>query len=755
MLQQPTFDDRPYRVPHLGTPPRLSTIHAHEHLAQRTLLAIVGFTIVGVAYNMWQSIVSIPFIGVGSVLTAFLGLLVIASAFVCHEATTLRRLEWAALGIAVLCLVGWGITALYFTPSYGTDEVAFEQYAAQLVTQGINPYGANLAPALDLFRVPIQYATYTMSGGLSAGLAYPDLSLLAILPLLLVGIISQAAIIVNIFFFITTMIVAFLLLPKSYRLASVILCVGIPILFGYAVAGVNTVLFMPFLIVAAARWDRYDERRGWRAWIAPLAYGVACSVQQLPWFIAPFLLAGIFIEAWQTASIRRAAAACARYAAIAAGTFLTVNLPFIVWGPRQWLHGIMLPMTQHAIPYGQGLVDLSEFFHLGGGRVAMYSDTAMLLIGAMLVLYVWQYRLLRYLTFFMPALVLFFASRSLAEYFSNLIIVSCVGALTIKRFDGEPIKIWRWLIPLAFLPAAATLTLAVASPAPLRIHVTGFRTDGQLRAVQEVDAVVTNASDTRLTPHFAVNFIGQMTTFWIVSAGPATLAPHQTAQYTLIAPNLGSMPPVTAGFQVQVVTPAPETINISETVIPEQMSTQLTPGYVDHPMFLGQTVHFSVQLRDHYGAPIHQANVPVALGQIIYDQIALVDAESQINDANIGETPVIAETDANGIAHFTVRDTSFQGDPIYYESWIAQPNMYPYGYSSIVIVNWAQPPAVSGAQPARHSRVRHGHALAIHHVRAHMYRRFATAHHHETHMVQRHESHRPSRFSATMDGVML
>jgi len=690
------------------------------HLARRTLLIVVGMTIVGIAFNMWQSIISIPVIGAASVPLAFLGLLIIACGFMVHDDTALRRLEWAALAISIACVIGWSATTLYFSPSYGTDEVAFEQYAAQLVTHGVDPYGADLSGALDLFRVPIQYATYTMNGGMSAGLAYPDLSFLLIVPLLLLGVVSQAALIVNVLFFVLTMIVAFRVLPKHQRLLSVVLCAGVPVLFGYVVAGINTVLFMPFLLLAAHRWDRYHTLRGARAVVAPAAFGLACCVQQLPWFIAPFLIVGTFLEARAARSTRAALLTCARYTGIAIATFLLLNLPFIAWSPSRWMRGIVLPITQHAIPYGQGFVDLSAFFHIGGGRIGLYTDAALLLLAALLVVYVRYYRAMRYVTFFLPAIILFFASRSLAEYFSNLIIAGAVAALTLTRFEGAPLTMPRWLLPLACAPAAMTLTVALASPAPLEIRLTGFQTNGQLRAVQQLTAVVINHSDQTLTPHFAVNSAGQMTTFWNVTGGPATLRPHQSAVYTLIAPNLGSMPPVTSGFQVQAVTPTPETISTSRTIIPEQMSTQLTPGYINRPVVLGQTLHFAVQLRDHYGAPIRRAHVPVALGQIIYSQNALINGESTINDGNIGETPVIAATDARGIAHFTVTDTSVQSAPIYYESWVAQPNLYPYGYSSIVIVNWAQPPA---APPAQTAYRRTAHYRAAHHTR-----RAVTAH---------------------------
>jgi uncharacterized membrane protein len=640
------------------------------------------------AWLTWTSIISIPLLGIASIFFSLLGLLVIALGCICRNTIALARLEWFSLMISVAAIVAWSTTTLFFSPAYGTDEIAFAQYAAQLLSHGINPYTQDLAPAFDQFHVPIKYATYTMNGGVSSGLAYPDFSFLFITPLLILGITSQAAIIVNVAFLILSMILGFLLFPVSWRLLSVILCIGIPTLFSFTVGGVNDVIYMPFLMVSAFGWDRYHTRRGWWALLIPAAFGMACSVKQLPWFISPFLITGIFLEARADTSVNNACRLCARYIVIAVGSFVLVNLPFILWNPRAWLQGIVLPITQHAIPYGQGLVDLSIYFHIGGGRVDLYTDASLLLMGGLWVLYIGYYRYLRYATFLLPPLFLFFASRSLAGYFTVLILAGVMGAFTLKEYRGAQIKVPRWLTPVVFLPAVGLLLVALGTPAPLNVRIASFRTNGQLGAVQQLRVVVRNNSNQALGPHFATNSSGQMTTFWNIAGGPTTLGPHQAAVYTLIAPNLDSMPPVATAFQVQIVTPSPATISSSNIIIPEQTAAYLTPGYIDHPVHLGQTVHFDVQLRDHYGADVHQSGIPISLGQIIYGQDSLVDGESKINSGNVGQTPVGALTDRNGVAHFSITDTSLQADPIYYEAWIAQQDTYPYGYSNTVIVNW-------------------------------------------------------------------
>ena len=62
------------------------------------------------------------------------------------------RLVWrgfALLGVAAAAGSG---------PGYGTDELAFDQYAAQLFAHFHNPYQHSMAPSLAMFHVS-QYVT--------------------------------------------------------------------------------------------------------------------------------------------------------------------------------------------------------------------------------------------------------------------------------------------------------------------------------------------------------------------------------------------------------------------------------------------------------------------------------------------------------------------------------------------------------------------------------------------------------------------
>ena len=53
--------------------------------------------------------------------------------------------------------------------------------------------------------------------------------------------------------------------------------------------GLTDMVFMPLLVVAAYRWDRFDART-WRSYLGPVAFGLAMAMKQTPWPILPFLL---------------------------------------------------------------------------------------------------------------------------------------------------------------------------------------------------------------------------------------------------------------------------------------------------------------------------------------------------------------------------------------------------------------------------------------------------------------------------------
>jgi len=137
------------------------------------------------------------------------------------------------------------------------------------------------------------------------------------------------------------------------------------------------------------------------------------------------------------------------------------------------------------------------------------------------------------------------------------------GFLTAKVGDRRWV---RWLMLAVFLPTAGFLALALTTPAPLTLRVLSVTTNGQFERVWQIQVAVTNRSSSTVAPHFTAHSTSQLTPFWEVRHGPASLRSGQTASYTLVAPDVGSMPFITQPFVVQAVTAQPESISSSSPI---------------------------------------------------------------------------------------------------------------------------------------------------------------------------------------------
>ena len=127
----------------------------------------------------------------------------------------------------------------------------------------------------------------------------------------------------------------------------------------------------------------------------------------------------------------------ARYVAVVAAAFLAPNLPFVLMSPSAWVKGVLTPITSHLVPAGQGAVALSLFLKVGGGSLAAFTAATVILALLLILIYVGTYPLLRMATFMLPALILFFASRSYGNYLVALIPAAVVGAVTIRPSPGQ------------------------------------------------------------------------------------------------------------------------------------------------------------------------------------------------------------------------------------------------------------------------------------------------------------------------------
>ena len=250
---------------------------------------------------------------------------------------------------------------------------------------------------LTFSRVPDFFWTYTVNGGHVSHFSYPAGSFLLDVPAMALGFHHAVVDWMDLIAWLVSGVLLFLLLPTSLRWLSA-LVVLTPALLGSFSSGETDAIFLPFLILAVWRWDRFghDRAAGLARWLGPVALGLACAVKQTPWFCVPILVTGIFLEARLAG--RPATRLAIRYVLIVVAVFGAVNLPFVAWHASAWLHGTLIPLVGGLVAGGQGLVSLATHGITGGVDLIMLSVAAALaLVTVVAAFAVWYPRAEAYL----------------------------------------------------------------------------------------------------------------------------------------------------------------------------------------------------------------------------------------------------------------------------------------------------------------------------------------------------------------------
>lgn len=669
--------------------------------AARAGWTVAGMTVLFWGFQLFGYVDIYPLLSVAVVVLGLWGLGTIVAVW--HprpvRPATARVLALTTLGLTIGAFLLWSFLQIHATPSYGTDEIAFDQYAAQLLQHGLNPYTHSMASAFSLFHVSPDGYTFLLNGQPVTSLSYPALSFLLYVPFLLAGWSSQLAVAINVLAWAIAIVLAFTLLPKPLRPLAIVIG-SFSVYISYAVGGVTDALFVPLLIGAVYKWDQFPRLTGIAAYRGPVLLGLAMAVKQTPWLVLPFLVAGVALEANRMGGRSEALRTGCRYLAIAFAAFLVPNLPFIVMAPHPWLSGVLTPIASHNVPAGQGLIGLTLYLGLGGGSLATYTVALVVVFVALWLAFVVTYPTLKAWAVVCPAIVLFFSARSFGSYLVTLLPAALVAAastdlaprLVTRSVRPRSLGRWRpgrWVVVGGLLASALAVGAIFTSSAPLAVAITSVRTTGQLATVVQIGVDVTNHSGTSQTPSFTVESGGQLTAFWLRTGGPATLQPGGHAHYTLLAPNFFAQPPITGGFQVVAFSPSPAAVSRSSSYLPTVNHVSLVPSAVNSIVPIGQTVVLRAEILDQLNRPVHLASQPVYLGQVIYGQQGLIFGEAVINQGQIGQTPVVAYTNQQGVATFYVRGTQISNDPVYFEAnLVSADQFYPYGYSEIVPIRF-------------------------------------------------------------------
>jgi uncharacterized membrane protein len=673
---------------------------SNRNLAERGLWTMVGvgllwwsWQLIGDSYNPWTVIflVGANLWGLGTVVAAWLP----DNGWTTNAKLT-NRLAWATAFVTIATFSAWAIVSLINGLDYGTDAIAFNQYAAQLAIHGVNPYTHSMAPAFQMFHTPTSYYTYSFTGTPVTALSYPSLSFLVYAPFLALGWADNVAPWLNMVAWALTVVMMFAVLPKRVRPVALLLG-GYGLYVAFAMGGVTDALFMPLLTVAAYKWDRFGQGR-W-TYIAPVMFGIAMSIKQTPWPALPFLLLALTLDEYNRTGIEQGIRRAAKYLAVAVVTFLIPNIPWIVASPSAWVKGVFTPLFANMVPTGQGTMSLSLYLHLGGGSMTAFTLAMGFAIILMLIAYVGTYPLLRVALFVLPAFAFFFASRSNVNYFISLIPAGIVAAVTagpapLRRADassnglrmdgrrfaalggwgslvnrlggpGRTFRSPRWLYATAI---AAVVFVAAAAYSmykqpPFKVQVVGASTTGTTNHIEALNLRVTNTSGKPIQPHFDIMQGGFNSTFWIINSGPKHLAPHGVGKYTIISPNAGAQPGAYGGFNVVGYLSNPESFSVAATYRPHLYSLGFYPQSINAPIPVGRKLTVHVQIYNRNGSQANRKGVMVRLGQLVWYKTGPRGAHAQINDSRVGKF-ALAATNSHGSATFTIVGKRAQTYPV-------------------------------------------------------------------------------------------
>jgi hypothetical protein len=346
-----------------------------------------------------------------------------------------------------------GLATSLSTPAvhYGSDDLYYNHFNALLVLRGENPYtGPWLAQEVAYFHDraytplrrgrfadPRHYPTRAQMdavvGDYLADPAHPPAELdprtthsypagafLVNVPVVWAGIPSVA--LTQLLLWLALLAAIVWAAPARWRwMVALLLLAGAD--GARQVAGSDFEIW-PLALVAFAWLTR--ERR----WSSALLLGAACAIKQTAWIAAPFLLLWV----WR----RAGPAEAARRLALAAATFLAINLPWIIASPRAWLASLLLPVSLPLLPDGSGVIGLALTGVTPLAPSWVYGALEVLALAGALVWYWRRWPAVPFAGLVLPLVPLLVAWRSSERYFVLLPLAGVLAAvLTLRAARGE------------------------------------------------------------------------------------------------------------------------------------------------------------------------------------------------------------------------------------------------------------------------------------------------------------------------------
>ena len=118
---------------------------ATDHV-ERAWWTLAGLMLLGLSIQISLAATTFPIVIAAAIGLAIGGIATLAITWTSTVAAP-RALPWILLLLTVTAVIVTSISQIYAAPAYGTDEIAFDQYAAILALHGHNPYLHSMAPS--------------------------------------------------------------------------------------------------------------------------------------------------------------------------------------------------------------------------------------------------------------------------------------------------------------------------------------------------------------------------------------------------------------------------------------------------------------------------------------------------------------------------------------------------------------------------------------------------------------------------------
>lgn len=364
------------------------------------LLFDLGVTMAGTAGPTWLFAVSSMYVfGTSLVL-------------VCAGVLDIDMARWgrplaagALLAIAAVLLVTW----VFVAPAVPeTDVMAFLGEATSLTLEGTNPYTVSLATGG-------QYPTPQLDGTTVSRYSYPAGGIVATVPSYLLGIRDWGRL-TTLF---ATFGVAGLLIrdaPGQHALLALVVVLVDDFLV-WGLAGLTDAMWV-FPLLIAYRHLPESRLATERPIASAVAFGIATTMKQTPWFAAPFVLVWMLRTRGRRAGMQ--------YVTVAISTFGLINAPFTLTAPQAWLTGALTPLFGNGSAPVHAGIGLSSLTKAGVYALPKSFHTSLVVVATLggLGWYWRRFDRVRWIGWFAWAPLLLLHYRSFPTYLTSGIVVA-------------------------------------------------------------------------------------------------------------------------------------------------------------------------------------------------------------------------------------------------------------------------------------------------------------------------------------------